>query len=333
MPEPALDLAGLARGGVTRRPLHVAELLDGTPVTLPLTVVAGARPGPVLYVGAAIHGDEVTGIEVLRRLARDVDPATLRGTLLLLPVQNPIALRDRGRLLPLGTTDGYATDVHTAFPGAADGELSAQLAHRLLHDVIARADAAIDLHAPLVGGLNLDYVFTPSPQADPGGRARELALAFGTRAAIVGASGPYVAPSMLHEAASRAGVPTFTVEFAANGAVDAASARLGVQGVLNVMRQMEMVPGATQAAGGQVIGSEVRYARTTRGGLADIRCKPGQTVRAGDLLGVVHDVWFDAVERVLSPVDGLVYRVALPRMLNGAERLAGILVPDPAATA
>jgi len=322
-----VDVSRVAPGGRVRTRVTVGELLDGTPLEIPALVVRGRRPGPALYLGAAIHGDEVVGIEAVRRAVAALDPERLRGAVIAVPVQNPVAFRARGRLLPAATTDGYATDVHTAFPGDPDGDLAARIADRLADRLIGRADYAIDLHAPLAGGVNLEYVFTPSPAADERGAARELALAFGTRLAIVQERGAYVAPSMLHEACTRAGTPSFSVELAVNGVVDDASADCGRRGIVNVMRRLEMVDGAPEPPPEQLVADTVVNVRVARGGLPELRCRPGDRVTAGQTLGVVRDLCFEQVERVAAPVDGLVYRVAAPRPLNAAERLAAIAVP------
>lgn len=328
-----VDVGQVVPGSRLRTRVAVGELLDGSPLEIPVLVVRGRRPGPTLYVGAAIHGDEVVGIEALRLACAQLDPERLRGTLIAVPVQNPVAFRARGRLLPAATTDGYATDVHTAFPGDPAGDLAARVADALAARLIARADYAIDLHAPLAGGVNLEYVFTPSPQADAGGAARRLALAFGTRLAIVQQEGPYVAPSMLHEACSRAGTPAFSVELAVNGVVDDDSAARGSRGIVNVMRLLEMVDGAPEPCGDQLVTDAVANVRVERGGLPELRCRPGDRVSAGQTLGVVRDLGFEQVERIVAPVGGLVYRVAAARPLNAAERFAAIAVPATGAAA
>ncbi|MBB4660588.1 succinylglutamate desuccinylase/aspartoacylase family protein [Conexibacter arvalis] len=321
-----VEVSRIAPGSRVRARVAVGELLDGSPLEIPALVVRGRRPGPVLYVGAAIHGDEVVGIEAVRRACAALDPERLRGAVIAVPVQNPVAFRARGRLLPAATTDGYATDVHTAFPGDPAGDLAARIAHGLAARLIGQADYAIDLHAPLAGGVNLEYVFTPSPAADGRGAARELALAFGTRLAIVQERGPYVLSSMLHEACTRAGTPTFSVELAVNGVVDDDSAERGSRGIANVMRRLEMVEGAPEEPVDQLVTDTVVNVRVERGGLPELLCRPGDRVVAGQPLGVVRDLFFEQVERVVAPVDGLVYRVAAPRPLNGAERLAAIAV-------
>lgn len=322
-----IDIASFPQGAIARTAVDTFELLDGSPLPIHALVLRGASPGPTLYLGSTIHGDEMTGIEVIRRVLDAVEPRVLRGAILAVPVQNPLAYRERTRFLPAHAIEGYWLDVHTAFPGAADGEMAAVVAHRLLGDLIGAADYAIDFHAPLQGGEYVDYAFTPSAEADSTGRGRELAIAFGAPLVMMQEQGLYTSPNMLHEVATRRGVPTFSVEFSANGRIADASAALGLAGVLNVLRALDMIEGAPTARPGQLLASDFRYARATRGGVAEILCRLGQHVRAGDTLARIRNLWFEEVELVRAPCDGMIYRLAVPRPVHGTERIAAIAIP------
>src|SRR3982074_3232391 len=131
----ALDLEDikLVRGRSVETKLRTIELADGSWVDLPLLVLRGARPGPVFYIGAAFHGDEVNGVEVATSFARSLDLKSLSGTVLMVPAQNPLALQAQHRVFvghylksPL---DQSPNDPWISFPGDANGNMAAQLAH------------------------------------------------------------------------------------------------------------------------------------------------------------------------------------------------------------
>jgi predicted deacylase len=165
----ALDLDGirLVRGERVETRLRAIELADASWVELPLIVLRGARPGPVFYIGAAFHGDEVNGVEVATSFARGLDLAALSGTVLMVPAQNPLALQAQHRVFvghylksPL---DQSPNDPWISFPGDANGNMAAQLAHVLFDRLMRHADYFIDIHTPTTGGRYAPFAFLPPP--------------------------------------------------------------------------------------------------------------------------------------------------------------------------
>src|SRR3972149_2813944 len=115
---------------------------DGMRVMIPLIVLHGLETGPVLWIGSTMHGNEIPGCEVIRRLARErLDPRRIRGTVVAAPVQNPVAYLDSSRLI---LHDG--TDINRVFPGDPGGTLTQRIAHDLYHGGVARANVVLDLH-------------------------------------------------------------------------------------------------------------------------------------------------------------------------------------------
>ena len=124
--------------------LPVSKLSNHTPVTLPVHVVHGREGGQTMFVSAAVHGDELNGVEIIRRVLRFVDPASLRGTLLCVPIVNAYGFIGRSRYLP------DRRDLNRSFPGSPSGSLAARLANILLVEVIHRSHFGVDLHTAAV---------------------------------------------------------------------------------------------------------------------------------------------------------------------------------------
>ena len=132
--------------------LPVAKLPTHTPVSLPVHVIHGRHDGPTLFICAAIHGDEVLGVEIIRRLVKSKSLKAMRGTLLCVPIVNAFGFLAHSRYLP------DRRDLNRCFPGSAKGSLAAQLAHIFMTEVVARSDYGIDLHTGTVNRPNLAQV-------------------------------------------------------------------------------------------------------------------------------------------------------------------------------
>ena len=164
------------RAGSTKEvELPITRLVTGGDVSLPVRVVHGREPGPTVWVNAAIHGDEVMGIEVIRQAVATLSPRTLRGTLVAVPVVNVLGFMTGDRYLP------DRRDLNRSFPGSARGSLASRIAHLFMTEVVSKCDVGIDLHTASDRRTNLPQI--RADLDDP--RTRSLAEAFG-------------APVMLH---------------------------------------------------------------------------------------------------------------------------------------
>src|SRR5579872_4248077 len=147
-----LDVETLPRGSKTRHRIRCVELPDGSWVDLPVVVVRGKKPGPTIYIGAGMHGDETTSVAIAANAARDLDENELSGTLIAVPVQSPLAFRIQHRL-PMdqffkSPMDQNTPDVFHAFPGDPKGNLASVIAHVLFAKLMAQAEYVFDVHTP-----------------------------------------------------------------------------------------------------------------------------------------------------------------------------------------
>ncbi|MCR9111940.1 MAG: succinylglutamate desuccinylase/aspartoacylase family protein, partial [Rhodobacteraceae bacterium] len=257
--------------------IPVSTLTDDTPVHLSVHVIHGRRPGPVLFVSAAIHGDEVIGVEIMRRLLRAKPLDSMAGTLLAVPIVNTFGFLNHSRYLP------DRRDLNRCFPGLSEGSMASRLAHIFMSEVVRRADVGIDLHSAAIHRTNLPQIrLSPSNT-----HLAELGRVFGA---------PVMMTSKLREgslrmAAEDAGVDVLLYEGGEGLRFDELAARAGVSGILRVMHHLGMIArkGVPRARHAPVQTSESRWYRAPAGGLARSFVTIGEAVTPGTVLGAVSD--------------------------------------------
>ncbi|NGX15742.1 succinylglutamate desuccinylase/aspartoacylase family protein [Wenzhouxiangella sp. XN24] len=256
--------------------LPVGMLHTHVPVDMPVWVINGRRPGPRLFISAAIHGDELNGIEIIRRIrARPL--AGLRGTLLLVPVVNVFGLLHHARYLP------DRRDLNRSFPGSERGSLAARLAHQFMTEIVARCTHGIDLHTGAIHRSNLPQV--RAQLDDP--ETRRLALAFGAPVVL----DSRLRDGSLREAAAERGIPTLIYEAGEALRFDEMSIRIGVAGIIEVMRKLEMLRAKRKPTRPvkPVVADSSYWVRAPEGGILRTTVRLGQRVSAGETLGQVSD--------------------------------------------
>jgi predicted deacylase len=325
-----LSVAGLSApaGQAVRHELDLVELADGLRVRVPLVLVAGSRPGPRLYLGAGIHGDEVTTVAVAGAVLARLRPQELAGGLVCLPVQNPLALHADHRL-PLShylrsPLDQAPVDPWSAFPGSPDGSLAERLAHRLF-GLITGCDYAIDMHTPTRGGRYVPITILPPDRLGADARRAEaLGLAFGSGYVMKTDTGMYVRDGILCVEATRRGVPAFTFETGEGGRLEPDLVADGARCVLNALRHLGMLAGPPEPPARTVRMREFRGVRSTRGGLLFTDVPLGTVVRQGQRLARIVSVWGDEVESIAAPADGLFVRTTKLSTVAAGERVVTV---------
>ena len=324
----SLDIAGISLPPGTRRrhTVELVELADGTTISIPLDLINGGEPGPRLYLGAAIHGDEVDGVAILFRALADIDPARLRGSIVCVPVQHPLSFHADHRL-PISQfmkspLDQAPADAWTCFPGLADGNL-AQILSATLFEWIATCDWAVDIHTPTRGGRYVPIAILPHPGlGEAYGRAAEMAHAFGSGWIMATDSGIYVADGILCVEATRAGVPCFTFETGEGGRLEEDVVDGGAGYIRNVMRWLKMVDGAPEPPAQSYVMREFVGLRARHGGLLLTHATLGDLVKAGDRLCTIVNIYGDEVETVTAPADGVFVRATTLSTVSRGERAA-----------
>ena len=302
-PEP-FELVGETVAPGTRVDVAWREVggADGAGQGLPVTIVHGARQGMVLCLFAAVHGDELNGIQSVRRVLERVDPATLAGTLVAVPVVNLGGYARGSRYLP------DRRDLNRAFPGSPRGSAAARLADALFQGIVRHCDALVDFHT---GSFDRDNL--PQLRADLRKPASlELARGFGATAVLhsPGQKG------MLRRAASDAGVAAATVEVGAPGVLQPEVIDVAVAAIERLLQRLgmresdvplERVP--------QAVFYESRWIRADTPGLLLSAVSLGDVVEKGQLLGRVIDPLRDRVAEVRAPAAGHVLGMSQNRQV------------------
>ena len=292
----------------TRRSLSipVARRYTAAEVSLPVHVVHGRRPGPRLFVSAAIHGAEINGVEIVRRLLKRAGLKKLRGTLIAVPVVNVYGFVAQTRYLP------DRRDLNRSFPGSAKGSLAARLARTFMTEIASKATHGIDLHTGSLHRANLPHV---RADLDAPGCDR-LARSFGTPV-ILDSS---MREGSLRQAVQALGVPVVVYEAGEALRFDELSIRAGLQGVLAVMRELEMLP-ASRRKGRAVepfVARDSTWVRAPESGILVSHVELGARVAKGQVLGVISDPLAEEELPVHSPTDGvLIGCTNLPLMNEG----------------
>ena len=291
----------VAPGEVGRGVLWEHWLPDSTRVPIPLMVVNGAHDGPTLWLSAAMHGPEISGIEVIRRLVREVlDPKTLRGRVVAAPILNPLAYQAHVMNTP---PDGY--NLNRVFPGGPT-LLSQRLAQAIFERGVKRCDYILDFHANPQPALMFSIV--KHAEGRVGAESAALGQAFGlTVINMVLSNEPHRTGTMT-DAAMRLGKPSLTLELVAWRRLEEPALRAGVRGTLNVMKHLSMLDGKPEPQADDVLVLPGRLTRTEltaeKGGLALTLKQIGDPVKQGEPVMRLVDPYGDEVDVLRSPVDG-----------------------------
>jgi len=323
-------------GGITVSPgeigfgkLMLEPLPDGAETFIPLIVLNGATDGPVLWLGADIHGNEIPGVEIIRRITREVvNPEELRGAIIGATVLNPYAFRLRQGYAPMDNLN-----LNAVFPGNPKGTISERAAHVIFTQGISRCDYAIDFHAATVIGM--EFMCLPvcaNPEIMR--RSLDMALAFGFPLVEL-TRDMFGYDRSLIGWAQDTGKPGFVCEAKAQGMYVESSIQAGVRGVLNVMKHLGMLDGEIEPQT-DIVGSGGTYRlfdlRPKKSGIVTFHVTGGQWVEPGDLIGVVRDPWGNELDRVTTPTRGWVRSVTLNQIVYAGQIIATLLEPHPKET-
>lgn len=297
---------------------QITTLATGTPSALGIRVLHGARPGPAVFVSAAIHGDEIIGTAIIQRLAQELDPQTLAGTVLLVPVANIFGFITHSRYLP------DRRDLNRSFPGNAGGSLAAQLANVFYREVVGRCTLGIDIHSAAIHRYNLPQIRIAAGNM----RLVELAMAFGAPVII---ESP-LRDGSLRDQAHKRGVDMLLLEAGEALRFDRLSIETGVAGVGRVLAHLGMIEaddGLTNV-GIPARANRSVWVRSPRGGVAQMVRESGDPVHQGDILARVSGLFGEAALAMVSPVDGIIIGHATLPVVHQGDALFHIAeIPHP----
>ncbi|MEW9799665.1 succinylglutamate desuccinylase/aspartoacylase family protein [Alteromonas sp. CYL-A6] len=297
MSQPPLTIGGqsIAPGETVTIDLEMPPLYTATNMSMPVYVKRGKRPGPVLFVSAAIHGDELNGIEIVGRLIRSKSIERLRGTLIAVPMVNVYGVLSQSRYLP------DRRDLNRSFPGSKKGSLAGRLANLFFKEIVSKCDVGIDLHTGAIHRSNL-----PQVRADLDDEAvLDMAKAFGVPVLL----NAEIREGSLRQAASESGVKILLYEAGQALRYDEFSIRAGLRGIINTMRHLGMLNKSRSKKEHnikQFIARQSGWVRAPESGFVKHIAQLGDHVAKGDRLATITDPLGNTLSHIISPAEGVI---------------------------
>lgn len=296
--------------------LSVAKLFDHTSVTIPVEVIRGSEEGPVLFISAAIHGDEINGVEIIRRLRKKKALSQIKGTLILVPIVNVYGFNMKSRYLP------DRRDLNRSFPGNKSGSLAGQIASLFMKEIVAKCTHGIDLHTGAIHRYNL-----PQIRAFLDDEAtKDLAKGFGVPVVINSS----LRDGSLREAARKKGVSMLLFEGGEALRFDPSVIRAGLNGCLSVMRRIGMIPSPARKTIGQeaapretkvFVAMSSHWMRAPHSGILGVRKHTGESVTKGEVIGLISDPFGDNSIKVIAEEDGIIIGVTMFPLVNRGDAI------------
>ncbi len=286
--------------------LPVSTLSDHTPVTLSAHVIHGRVDGPTIFVSSGVHGDEIIGVEIVRRLLRTKNLKSLRGTLIAVPIVNTFGFLNHSRYLP------DRRDLNRCFPGSPNGSLASRLAHIFMTEIVAPCSLGIDLHSAAIHRINL-------PQVRVSANNREtlrLAQVFGAPVILTSA----LRDGSLRQEAKKIGVDVLLYEAGEGMRFDEMSVRAGLAGIRRVLKDVGMLPtaGIAKPRAISLLCSDSKWLRAPAGGLLRMFKAEGDVVEDGEVVGAISDPFGESEVEVVARNGGIIVgRAVMPVVYEG----------------
>lgn len=290
--------------------LPVSRLITGGQMSMPITIFHGSGDGPTVWINAAIHGDELNGVEIVNRVMAALDPKTMNGTVLAVPVVNIHGFITGDRYLP------DRRDLNRSFPGSAKGSLASRLANLFMTEVVSKCDVGIDLHTAGNHRTNLPQIRANLDDE----RTRELSEAFGANMMLHAKN----RSGTLRSAGTKAGASVLLYEAGEplrfnNYAIDA-----GVDGVRRVLAHLDMADFDGPAAGPVPMSRSSRWVRASRSGVIRLDVEIGDMVEAKQQLGTIIDAFGKRLSTIRASRSGLVIGRTMYPLGNQGDALVHI---------
>ena len=303
----------ISPGECRRLELPIARLPTQTWVSLPITVINGLNSGPKLWLSAAIHGDELNGVEIIRQVVANVKPKLLHGTLIAVPIVNVFGLIGQSRYLP------DRRDLNRSFPGSKSGSLASRLAYLFMKEIVSQSTYGIDLHTASMHRTNLPQIRANLQDSE----TRRCAQAFGA---------PLLVHAMtrdgsLRQAATKRGIPILLYEGGEALRFDAEAIRMGVEGIKRVMEYLKMYRFSLLRT--PVTSIEVdksKWIRASRSGIFRLEVGLGEKVLKKQKLGIIADAFGESSIKVRASANGIVIGYTQNPLVNQGDGIVHLAI-------
>lgn len=284
--------------------LTIGESYSSMNVEIQIHIRRAIEDGPVVFVTAALHGDEINGCGAVRQLIQDDEFQLLKGTIVLIPVLNFPAFERHSRYLP------DRRDLNRSFPGSPDGSLAGRMAFTIFNEIVKRCDYGIDLHTASVRRTNYPTVRADLAQPE----VRRIAEAFGSEI-IINGKGP---KNSFRREACGAGCPTIIMEGGEVWKVEPGIVETAVRGIKNVLTELKMLDSDIESPPYQIVIEKSKWIRAEQGGFLDFHIKPGDIVEKGQPLATNTTIIGEGQSTLHAPFNGVVMGMtSLPSISPG----------------
>ncbi len=289
--------------------LDMGRLYDFTEVKIPVEVIRGKKDGPTLFVCSTIHGDEINGIEIVKKLLKSKSLKDIKGTLIAIPIVNVFGFNDRSRYLP------DRRDLNRCFPGLKKGSLASQLAYKFMKEIVEKSDYGIDLHTGAFNRKN-----HPQLRANTNDKTTfELAKAFGAPVII----NSNLRDGSLREAVAELKIPMLLYEGGEALRFDDKVIEIGVKGILAVMKKIKMLPSIKEKTNDNkiFIAKSSYWVRAAQSGIHIPKKKLGMFVVKGDVLGEISNPFGSRKTLVKASESGIIIGRSMLPLANKGDAL------------
>lgn len=287
--------------------LRSAQLYTHTELHIPVEIIHGRQDGPVLLVCAAIHGDELNGVEIIRRLLKTTALKRIKGTLVVVPIVNVFGFIHKSRYLP------DRRDLNRCFPGNAKGSLASRIADRFVTEILNKCTHMIDLHTGAINRSNLPQIRACMDDPETEAMAKNFAVPIVVNAKLLNGS--------LRSCASKKGIAAITYEAGEALRFYEAAIVAGVKGVLSVMRNLGMLRAPKKSPMESVVARSSKWIRASQDGIIYPAVRLGSYVKRGDTLATISAPLGISEKAVKAPGAGIVIGSTTLPLVNEGEAI------------
>ncbi|MGB5435739.1 MAG: succinylglutamate desuccinylase/aspartoacylase family protein [Maribacter sp.] len=313
----------IAIGGETVAPgeeklvkIQIDRLPTGTLIDIPVYVFNSKQPGPTVLIQAGLHGDEINGIEIVRRMLQEKRFKIKKGAIIAVPILNIFGFIHFSRDVPDGK------DVNRSFPGTKSGSMASRIAYHYVSEIMHQMDVAIDLHTGGAQRHNFPQIRFTQEDA----KSKELAEVF---------NAPFSFPSRMikgsfRKAAFQLGKPSLVFEAGESMRFDEYSILEGMQGILNVLKHFKMIPKIEPMyveRTESVFLANRKWLRAPTAGMFIPEITNGSEVRKGQEMGLITDTYAKRSKKIKAPFDGFVFSINHQAVVNQGEALFHVGMP------
>lgn len=320
------------RNSATAGSIDIPDAGDGVSTSIPVTVFNGANDGPVLALIAGIHGAEYSPILAMQQVVKKLDPATMSGAVIVVHNANLPAFQ--ARTIYFGPND--LRNLNRSFPGEAEGSVTQRIAHILTEQVIKQSDYLMDIHSGdanerLGPSYTAYYAEAGSPELRE--KSRRMTVAFGLDTIVLFGGNLASQDSQIYTSAQAValGIPAMDVESGELGIVSAEHIDPITDGMISVMRDLDMIPGDAKPTNSPMFIKERARVYSDHDGVWHLepRIEAGQYVHEGTVLGNITDYHGKQLAKVTAPASGMLLIVFGTPPVNQGDNIAVIGLVDP----